>query len=36
RCRNIWAALPGDGYGQRDHSLGKLVTVLRTAGCVPA
>lgn len=21
RCRNIWASLPGAGYGQREHSL---------------
>ncbi|END27409.1 phage lysozyme family protein, partial [Escherichia coli p0305293.13] len=32
RCRNIWASLPGAGYGQREHSLEKLVTVWRTAG----
>lgn len=36
RCRNIWASLPGAGYGQREHSLEKLVTVWRTAGGVPA
>nr|WP_077891907.1 hypothetical protein [Escherichia coli] len=35
-CRNIWASLPGAGYGQREHSLEKLVTVWRTAGGVPA
>ncbi len=29
-------ALPGAGYGQREHSLEKLVTVWRTAGGVPA
>ncbi|EFN8265710.1 phage baseplate assembly protein V [Escherichia coli] len=34
RCRNIWASLPGAGYGQREHSLEKLVTVWRTAGGV--
>ena len=34
RCRNIWASLPGAGYGQREHSLDKLVTVWRTAGGV--
>ncbi|EFM0138942.1 glycoside hydrolase family 104 protein, partial [Escherichia coli] len=36
RCRNIWASLPGAGYGQREHSLEKLVTVWLTAGGVPA
>lgn len=36
RCRSIWASLPGGGYGQREHSLEKLVTVWRTAGGVPA
>lgn len=36
RCRNIWASLPGAGYGQREHSLEKLVTVWRTAGGVVA
>lgn len=36
RCRNIWASLPGAGYGQREHSLDKLVTVWRTAGGVMA
>ncbi|HGE5970355.1 TPA: glycoside hydrolase family protein, partial [Escherichia coli] len=36
RCRNIWASLPGAGYGQREHPLEKLVTVWRTAGGVPA
>ncbi|MDP4381039.1 lysozyme, partial [Escherichia coli] len=35
-CRNIWASLPGAGYGQREHSLEKLVTAWRTAGGVPA
>ncbi|MFB4683131.1 lysozyme, partial [Enterobacter hormaechei subsp. steigerwaltii] len=34
RCRNIWASLPGAGYGQREHSLEKLVTVWRNAGGV--
>ncbi|HHL4162878.1 TPA: lysozyme, partial [Escherichia coli] len=28
--------LPGAGYGQREHSLEKLVAVWRTAGGVPA
>jgi hypothetical protein len=34
RCRNIWASLPGAGYGQ--HSLDKLVAVWRKAGGVSA
>ncbi|MCD9457358.1 glycoside hydrolase family 104 protein, partial [Klebsiella pneumoniae] len=36
RCRNIWASLPGAGYGQREHSLDKLVAVWRKAGGVSA
>lgn len=33
----LGAVLPhGTGYGQREHSLEKLVTVWRTAGGVPA
>ncbi|HBZ7826215.1 TPA: glycoside hydrolase family 104 protein, partial [Klebsiella pneumoniae] len=32
RCRNIWASLPGAGYGQREHSLDKLVALWRKAG----
>ncbi|EBO6560266.1 lysozyme, partial [Salmonella enterica] len=36
RCRNIWASLPGAGYGQREHSPERLVTVWRTAGGVMA
>lgn len=32
KCRNIWASLPGAGYGQREHRLDKLVEVYRTAG----
>lgn len=36
RCRNIWASLPGAGYGQREHSLEELITVWRTAGGVLA
>ncbi len=33
RCRNIWASLPGAGYGRAAQSR-KLVTVWRTAGGV--
>ena len=36
RCRNIWASLPGAGYGQHEHSLDKLVAVWRKAGGVSA
>ena len=32
KCRNIWASLPGAGYGQREHRLDKLVAVYRAAG----
>lgn len=32
RCRNIWASLPGAGYGQHEHDLEELVSVWRTAG----
>ncbi|KFD23543.1 MAG: glycoside hydrolase family 104 protein [Yokenella regensburgei] len=36
RCCNIWASLPGAGYGQREHNLEKLITVWRNAGGVMA
>ena len=32
RCRNIWASLPGAGYGQREHSLDRLCAVYLVAG----
>ena len=32
KVRNIWASLPGAGYGQREESLDKLVAAYRTAG----
>jgi muramidase (phage lysozyme) len=32
RCRNIWASLPGAGYGQREHSLDRLRAVYLEAG----
>ena len=32
KCRSRWASLPGAGYGQREHSLDKLVAVWRKAG----
>lgn len=30
--RNIWASLPGAGYGQPEHSLDKLLAAYRRAG----
>lgn len=32
KCRNIWASLPGAGYGQREHQLGDLIQQYRLAG----
>ncbi|MGO4124926.1 glycoside hydrolase family 104 protein [Inquilinus sp. YAF38] len=32
RCRNIWASLPGAGYGQREHKLETLLDVYVRAG----
>lgn len=32
RCRNIWASLPGAGYGQHENSLAKLQVVYMKAG----
>ncbi|UPT55501.1 glycoside hydrolase family 24 protein [Dickeya zeae] len=32
RCSNIWASLPGAGYGQREHSIDRLLTVYQQAG----
>ncbi len=32
KCRNIWASLPGAGYGQREHRLGDLLQQYRLAG----
>lgn len=32
RVRNIWASLPGAGYGQPEHALEKLMTAYRNAG----
>ncbi|MCD7039656.1 glycoside hydrolase family 104 protein [Pseudomonas sp. MAFF 311095] len=31
KCRNIWASLPGAGYGQREHRLGDLIQQYRLA-----
>lgn len=33
KCHNIWASLPGAGYGQHEHSLGRLLAeYLRCGG----
>lgn len=32
KCRNIWASLPGAGYGQPEHKLGALLDRYITAG----
>ena len=32
RCRNIWASLPGAGYGQHENSLEKLAAAYVAAG----
>lgn len=32
KCRNIWASLPGAGYGQPEHKLETLVTAYQKAG----
>lgn len=34
RCRNIWASLPGAGYGQPEHSMEKLRLAFIKAGGV--
>ncbi|MGQ7248275.1 glycoside hydrolase family 24 protein [Halomonas sp. V046] len=32
RCRNIWASLPGAGYGQHENTLERLAKAYTTAG----
>ena len=32
KCANIWASLPGAGYGQREHKLETLLAAYRQAG----
>ncbi|MGK0740044.1 glycoside hydrolase family 24 protein [Yokenella regensburgei] len=32
KCRNIWASLPGAGYGQPEHSMEKLLARYKAAG----
>lgn len=34
KCRNIWASLPGAGYGQREHRLKDLIKQYQMAGGV--
>lgn len=36
KCSNIWASLPGAGYGQREHRIEDLVQQFRAAGGVVA
>ncbi len=34
RCSNIWASLPGAGYGQYEHKIGDLISKFKDAGGV--
>jgi muramidase (phage lysozyme) len=36
KCANIWASLPGAGYGQREHKLAYLLTKFTEFGGVLA
>jgi muramidase (phage lysozyme) len=36
KCRNIWASLPGAGYGQHEHKIGDLLARFEVAGGVAA
>ncbi len=36
KCRNIWASLPGAGYGQPEHSIDRLQVAFLRAGGVLA
>lgn len=36
KCRNIWASLPGAGYGQREHRFDDLIAHYIAAGGVAA
>ena len=36
KCRNIWASLPGAGYGQHEHKIADLEAAYRKAGGVVA
>ena len=32
RCSNIWASLPGAGYGQFEHKVNSLIAKFKEAG----
>lgn len=32
KCSNIWASLPGAGYGQREHKIADLLSAYKKAG----
>lgn len=32
RCSNIWASLPGNGYGQHQHKIGDLISIYKRFG----
>jgi lysozyme len=32
KCKNIWASLPGAGYGQHENNVDKLIAAYKTAG----
>ncbi|WP_248749191.1 hypothetical protein [Pseudomonas sp. MWU15-20650] len=32
KCSNLWASLPGTGYGQPEHPIEDLLAVFRAAG----
>ena len=34
RCSNIWASLPGAGYGQYEHKIDSLIAKFKEAGGV--
>ncbi|MBJ4904920.1 glycoside hydrolase family 104 protein, partial [Salmonella enterica subsp. enterica serovar Rissen] len=34
RCSNIWASLPGAGYGQYEHKISDLISRFKEAGGV--
>ena len=34
RCSNIWASLPGAGYGQFEHKADSLIAILKAGGTV--
>ena len=34
RCSNIWASLPGAGYGRSEHKADSLIAKLRSGGTV--